>query len=127
MNDNARLTSVVFRLNRDRLEMLKDLSKETRIRQSEYLREAISDLLEKYEEKHYPIPDPSDAQLLAALIEQRGVTQAEVSRGTGIAVPTICQIVAGKRKIARTHMGRLARFFHVSPAAFVPEGEAPQD
>lgn len=51
MNDNARLTSVVFRLNRDRLEQLKDLSKETRIRQSEYLREAISDLLEKYEDK----------------------------------------------------------------------------
>lgn len=51
MNDNNRLTSVVFRLNRDRLDMLKDLSKETRIRQSEYLREAISDLLEKYEEK----------------------------------------------------------------------------
>lgn len=51
MNDNNRLTSVVFRLNRDRLEMLKDLSKETRIRQSEYLREAISDLLDKYEEK----------------------------------------------------------------------------
>ena len=51
MNDNARLTSIVFRLNRDRLETLKDLSKETRIRQSEYLREAISDLLGKYEEK----------------------------------------------------------------------------
>jgi predicted DNA-binding protein len=51
MNDNARLTSVVFRLNRDRLDSLKELSRETRIRQSEYLREAISDLLEKYEEK----------------------------------------------------------------------------
>lgn len=51
MNDMPRLTSVVFRLNKDRLESLKDLSKSTRIRQSEYLREAIGDLLEKYEEK----------------------------------------------------------------------------
>jgi predicted DNA-binding protein len=51
MNDTPRLTSVVFRLNRDRLENLKELSKATRIRQSEYLREAISDLLEKYEER----------------------------------------------------------------------------
>jgi predicted DNA-binding protein len=48
MNDNERLTSVVFRLGRDRLTLLKGLSKETRIRQSEYLREAISDLLLKY-------------------------------------------------------------------------------
>jgi predicted DNA-binding protein len=51
MDDNNRLTSVVFRLNRSRLEALKELSKETRIRQSEYLREAISDLLEKYEDR----------------------------------------------------------------------------
>jgi predicted DNA-binding protein len=51
MNETQRLTSVVFRLNRDRLEILKDLSKETRIRQSEYLREAIGDLLEKYEDR----------------------------------------------------------------------------
>jgi predicted DNA-binding protein len=51
MNDNSRLTSVVFRLNRERLESLKELSRHTRIRQSEYLREAISDLLEKYEER----------------------------------------------------------------------------
>jgi predicted DNA-binding protein len=48
MNENARLTSVVFRLNRDRLDLLKELSRDTRIRQSEYLREAITDLLEKY-------------------------------------------------------------------------------
>ena len=51
MNENSRLTSVVFRLGRDRLEILKDLSRQTRIRQSEYLREAISDLLEKYEDR----------------------------------------------------------------------------
>lgn len=51
MNDMPKLTSVVFRLNKDRLETLKELSKETRIRQSEYLREAISDLLEKYDER----------------------------------------------------------------------------
>lgn len=47
----ARLQSVVFRLSREKLDSLKDLSRHTRIRQSEYLREAISDLLEKYEEK----------------------------------------------------------------------------
>ena len=49
MSEPVRLTSVVFRLSREKLEALKDLSRSTRIRQSEYLREAISDLLEKYE------------------------------------------------------------------------------
>ena len=51
MDLNARLTSVVFRLNREKLDALKDLSRETRVRQSEYLREAISDLLTKYEDR----------------------------------------------------------------------------
>ena len=50
MDDGAQLTSVVFRINRDRLELLKGLSKTTRIRQSEYLREAIGELLEKYQD-----------------------------------------------------------------------------
>lgn len=50
MHDDSRLTSLVFRLQRSRLDALKDLSRSTRIRQSEYLREAISDLLDKYEE-----------------------------------------------------------------------------
>ena len=51
MPNGSNLTSVVFRLQREKLESLKDLSRSTRIRQSEYLREAISDLLEKYEER----------------------------------------------------------------------------
>ncbi|HZI07607.1 MAG TPA: ribbon-helix-helix domain-containing protein [Archangium sp.] len=51
MDMNPRLTSVVFRLNREKLDALKELSRTTRIRQSEYLREAISDLLTKYEDR----------------------------------------------------------------------------
>lgn len=49
MRGPIRLLSLVFRLDRSKLEALRDLSKATRIRQSEYLREAISDLLTKYE------------------------------------------------------------------------------
>jgi hypothetical protein len=54
---SPRLTSVVFRLTRERLEALKALSRATRIRQSEYLREAISDVLTK----HRAPPAPFDA------------------------------------------------------------------
>jgi predicted DNA-binding protein len=51
LDTHPRLTSVVFRLSREKLDALKELSRSTRIRQSEYLREAISDLLMKYEEQ----------------------------------------------------------------------------
>ena len=56
-----RLTSVVFRLTRDRLEALKTLSRATRIRQSEYLREAISDVLAKHKAPAVPFGAPPQA------------------------------------------------------------------
>lgn len=59
MPTQSRLTSVVFRLTKDRLEALKTLSRATRIRQSEYLREAIGDLLLKYAVP-VDVPAPTD-------------------------------------------------------------------
>jgi predicted DNA-binding protein len=61
MPTQSRLTSVVFRLTKDRLEALKALSRTSRIRQSEYLREAIGDLLTKYAVPAELAP-PSDHQ-----------------------------------------------------------------
>jgi predicted DNA-binding protein len=49
MDPSKRLVSLVFRIPKPRLEALKGLSNKTRVRQSEYLREAIEDLLQKYE------------------------------------------------------------------------------
>jgi Ribbon-helix-helix domain len=56
-----RLASVVFRLTRDRLEALKALSRATRIRQSEYLREAIADVLTKHGAPLGPFGAPPQA------------------------------------------------------------------
>ncbi len=46
--EGDRLVSVVFRVEEGALEMLAELSGRTRVRQSEYLREAIWLLLEKH-------------------------------------------------------------------------------
>jgi predicted DNA-binding protein len=48
MDSSKRLVSLVFRIPKPCLEALKGLSSRTRVRQSEYLREAIEDLLSKY-------------------------------------------------------------------------------
>ena len=37
---------------------------------------------------------------------------------TGIAESTISEVLSGKRKLNRTQIGKLARYFHVSPAVF---------
>lgn len=59
LSHTPRLTSIVFRLTRERLEALKALSRSTRIRQSEYLREAIVDVLAKHQAPASPLTSHS--------------------------------------------------------------------
>lgn len=55
--------SLVFRLPLAALTALQALTKRTRIRQSEYLREAVEDLLSKYENPDPPSPPCSGNEL----------------------------------------------------------------
>ena len=86
--------------------------------ESDYL-EVLGDLVEAYETEAHPFGPVSDADLLSHLIEARGVTQSDVAEATGIAVSTISEVLRGKRTLNRAHIGKLARYFHVSPDTFV--------
>lgn len=86
--------------------------------EQDYL-DVLSDLVEAYEEETVPIKPVGDAEVLRFLIEAKGVTQAEAAKQAGIAESTISEVLAGKRKLNRTQIGKLARYFHVSPSAFV--------
>ena len=60
----------------------------------------------------------SDAEMLRHLIEAKGVSQTEISSATGIADSTISEILKGRRSLNRSHIGKLARYFNVSPDVF---------
>ena len=85
--------------------------------EQDYL-DVLSDLVEAYEDEAVPMTPVGDADMLRFLIEQKGVTQAEVAKKAGIAESTISEVLAGKRKLNRMQIGKLARFFHVEPGAF---------
>jgi HTH-type transcriptional regulator / antitoxin HigA len=85
--------------------------------QEDYL-DVLGDLVKRYESSTNPIEAVSDAEMLAHLIEAKDVTQTEVSAATGIALSTICEILSGKRRLNRKHIGKLAEYFNVSPGAF---------
>ena len=90
--------------------------------ENDYL-EVLSDLVEKYENEHHPIPQVvSDGEMLKHLIEAKGVTQAEVARETRIPESTISEVLSEKRKLNRNHIRKLSAYFHVSPAVFIIEG-----
>jgi HTH-type transcriptional regulator / antitoxin HigA len=86
--------------------------------EADYL-DVLADLVERYETDTHPIAPVSDAEMLTHLIEAKGVSQTEVAQSTGIVVSTISEILGGKRSLSRSHIGKLARYFHVSPEVFV--------
>jgi len=75
--------------------------------------EALSDLVATFEDDHFPIGPASDADMLRHLMEARVVTQAELSRQTGIPRSSISEILAGKKSFSRIVIRKLADFFKV--------------
>lgn len=74
---------------------------------------ALGDLVAAYEDEHYPIAPPSDADMLRHLMEAKGVTQSQLSREAGIAKSTISEVLTGKRPFSRQTIHKLADYFKV--------------
>lgn len=84
--------------------------------------DVISDLVERYEDKVYPIEPLEDRDMLEHLLDSKGATQAELARGAGIAESTVSEVLHGKRKLTRKQIGKVADFFNVRPDLFDPRG-----
>jgi HTH-type transcriptional regulator/antitoxin HigA len=84
--------------------------------------DVLGDLVEAYEAEFVRVRPVGDAELLRFLLEHKGVTQAEAASGSGIAESTISEVLAGKRKLNRGQIGKLARYFHVEPGVFLSSG-----
>jgi len=82
--------------------------------------DVLSDLVEKYEDEHYPIPEASAVQVLQFFIEDRQTNQRAVALGAGIATSTMSEILAGRRRMNLEHMKKLAAYFGVNVNVFLP-------
>jgi HTH-type transcriptional regulator/antitoxin HigA len=80
--------------------------------------DALSDLVLAYESTHHSIPNPSDADMLRHLMEARAITQIELHRATKIALPTISEVLSGKRRFTKAMIAKLASFFRVDKGLF---------
>jgi plasmid maintenance system antidote protein VapI len=61
----------------------------------------------------------SGLELLRAVIESSGLTQAEVAKVLGVAQGTVSKIVTGARSITVDHAKRASRYFKMAPEAFL--------
>lgn len=69
-----------------------------------------------YEDRHYPMPVSSGTGALAYLVQEHGLTQAELPEIGSQGV--VSEILAGKSDLNVRQMRALADRFHVSPAVF---------
>jgi HTH-type transcriptional regulator/antitoxin HigA len=85
----------------------------------EYL-DALTDLVEVYEDEHVLIPDASEADVLRELMRANGYTQPVLAKKVGIAQSTISEVLNGARALTKKQVIKLAKVFGVSPAVFLP-------
>jgi HTH-type transcriptional regulator/antitoxin HigA len=79
----------------------------------------LSERISAYENRVSPIPSAPAHQVLAFLMEQKGLNQSAVARATGIYQSNLSQILRGKRKLTLAQIRTLADYFGVEPSVFV--------
>jgi HTH-type transcriptional regulator/antitoxin HigA len=75
-------------------------------------------LIERFEEKAYPIPEAPGYRVLRTLMENRSVKQADllpIFGSRGIA----SEVYNGKLAISKAQAKKLGEFFGISPAVFI--------
>jgi HTH-type transcriptional regulator/antitoxin HigA len=75
--------------------------------------DALSDLVGAYEDQHHAIEPASDAEMLRHLMDEKGVSQIQLSRQTGLPKSSVSEILAGKRPFSRQMIRKLAAYFKV--------------
>ncbi len=82
------------------------------------LLELLIQLIERFEEQHYAIPEAPGHRVLQTLMENRKLQQKDllpIFGSKGIA----SEVINGKRAISKEQAKKLGEFFKLSPAAFI--------
>lgn len=88
--------------------------------------EMLSMLVEQFESREHPTPSLSPLEMLAHLIEAKGVKNADLARVASIPRSTLTDILAGRRGISKSNVTRLADYFGVSPDVFLEPSQPVQ-
>jgi HTH-type transcriptional regulator / antitoxin HigA len=76
-------------------------------------------LIEAYEEEHHSIPDAGPVEILRTLMDANDLRQKDLVPIFG-SESIVSEVLHRKRALNKTHIEKLSRRFHVSPAVFFP-------
>jgi HTH-type transcriptional regulator / antitoxin HigA len=110
--------------NADALKMIVDLThRESDLtpEEIEYF-QLLGDLVKAYESKAVsPAPDMTPAQALKYLMEINDLKQSQICEATDIYKSHLSAFLNGDRRLSKDEIGRLAKYFKVSPLLFVDD------
>jgi len=79
--------------------------------------EVLMTLIEAYEEEHHSIPDASPVEVLRTLMDANDLRQKDLVPVFG-SESIVSEVLHKKRTLNKTHILKLSKRFHVSPAVF---------
>lgn len=80
--------------------------------------ETITDLITDYEKKMFDAPEVTGREMLAYLMELKGLTQMDVARELG-GQPNVSKILKGERELNLRQIRELSTKFKVEPSVFI--------
>jgi HTH-type transcriptional regulator/antitoxin HigA len=83
--------------------------------------DALTLMVEAYDDEHHPIPDDDRPphERLRALMDDNGVSQAQMRQVLGVAQSTMSMILRGQRGITKDAVMKLAVHFKLNPSYFL--------
>jgi len=83
--------------------------------------DALSDLVMLYEREHHAVAPLPPHELLAQMLKERGISQAELARIAGLAKATVSDLATGKRAFTVKQMHAVASIFGLPGTVFLPK------
>lgn len=109
-------TKSEYRKQRLSLDKLMDLASQKDSKHIATLLQIIARNIETYESQHFPLEKAGAIDVLKFLMEEHGLTQAELAEIGGQSL--VSKILKGERKLTAEQIGRLAHRFNISPSVF---------
>jgi len=100
------------------VESLMENGEENMTPEEDALLDLLTGLIHDFEQKAYPIPKSEPHEIVAFLMEQRGLTPKDLWPVVG-SKSRVSEILAGKRAMTKEQAKKLAEFFHVGAELFI--------
>lgn len=79
----------------------------------------MSDIVEAYEKKHFPIGKPTVAELIELSLDEKRMSQKQLAEQIGISPSRISDYIAGRAEPTLKIARMLCRVLNITPAAML--------